>query len=517
MTDTRRDFLKFVVAGSVAAGCPVNLSLLHAESGPKPQLDGDHFAICHEVRDGQQFDKPPVSSRHDVVIVGGGVSGLSAAYFLRGRDFLLLEKEPHWGGNAYLEEYQGQAFATGSAFDEKDSTSQQLAREIGLTELPINSPDPTIVAVKWVPATWRDGLDQLPYSEAVRESFKKFRAEIKALDLDKNVQQLDNVPFSNYLKGYPPQLKQWWDAYGLSNWGAKSEDSSAYVAAGDMQYMTEDEDVRRTLPGGNGALSRQLATTLQPKYGAQMIGDATIVSVDPQKTEVQITYMQDGQLRTVATKYVIMATPKFITARLISSLPDVQHEAMMSFRYCPYTVINMIFDKPIYNRAYDTWCPGNSFTDFIVADWVLQKQPGYVQKNNILTFYTPISELHRDRLLTVDGCQRIAETVLRDFQKLAPEFSSAEPIEVRMYRRGHPMFLPTPGIFTKVIPVANQPFGRIAFANTDSVGPVSDVSGAVEAAHHAVEWVEKQMAAPSSTPAHPHAHPAPKTSAAATK
>src|ERR1700720_3710439 len=136
MTESRRDFLKFVVAGSVAAGCPVNLSLFSAETVPKQQLDGDHFAICHEVRDGQQFDKPAVSSRHDVVIVGGGVSGLSAAYFLRGRDFLLLEKEPHWGGNAYLQEYQGQAYATGSAFDEKDTISQQLAHAIGLTEFP---------------------------------------------------------------------------------------------------------------------------------------------------------------------------------------------------------------------------------------------------------------------------------------------------------------------------------------------------------------------------------------------
>jgi monoamine oxidase len=505
MTETRRDFLKFVVAGSVAAGCPVNRSFLAAESGPKPQLDGDHFAICHEVRDGQQFDKPAASSHHDVVIVGGGVSGLSAAYFLRGRDFLLLEKEPHWGGNAYLQEYQGQGFATGSAFDEKDTASEKLAREIGLAELPINSGDPTIVAGKWVADTWRDGLDQLPYSETVRDSFKKFRAEMKALNPDKNAQQLDSVPLSNYLNGHAPELKQWWDAYGLSNWGAKSEDASALVAAGDLQDMTADEDVRRTLPGGNGALSRQLANTLQPKYGQQMIGDATIVSVDPQKTGVNITYMQAGQLRTLAAKYVIMATPKFITARLIAGLPGAQHEAMMSFRYCPYPVINMIFDKPIYNRAYDTWCPGNAFTDFIVADWVLQKQPGYVQKNNILTFYTPISELHRDRLLTVDGCQRIAENVLRDFQKLQPEFSAAAPIEVHMYRRGHPMFLPTPGIFTKVIPMANQPFGRIAFANTDSIGPVSDISGAVEAAHRAVEWTKKQMATPGPARARTHA------------
>jgi spermidine dehydrogenase len=510
MTETRRDFLKFVVAGSVAAGCPVNLSLLHAETGPKPQLDGDHFAICHEVRDGQQFDKPAISAHHDVVIVGGGVSGLSAAYFLRDRDFLLLEKEPHWGGNAYLEEYQGQAFAAGSAFDEKDSPSEQLSREIGLIQLPINSPDPSIIAGKWVPDTWREGLEQLPYSDSVRESFKKFRAEIKALNPEKNVRQLDSVPFSNYLKGYAPEIKQWWDAYGLSNWGAISDDTSALVGAGDMQDLTADEDVRRTLPGGNGALARQLATTLEPKYGAQMIGDATIVSVDPQKAGVNITFVQAGQLRTVAAKYVIMATPKFITARLVTSLPDAQHEAMMSFRYCPYAVINMIFDKPVYNRAYDTWCPGNAFTDFIVADWVLQKQAGYQPKNNILTFYTPISELHRDRLLTVDGCQRIAEHVLQDFQKLQPEFSAAEPIEVHMYRRGHPMFLPTPGIFTKVIPVGNQPFGRIAFANTDSVGPVSEVGGAVEAAHHAVQWVEKQMAAAPAGPATKSAKVAPK-------
>src|ERR1700735_5682122 len=243
MTETRRDFMKFVVAGSVAAGCPMDLSLLAADTRAKANVDGDHFEICHQVRDGRTFPEQPVTKRYEVVIVGGGVSGLSAAYFLRDRDFLLLEKEPHWGGNAYLEEYQGQGFATGSAFDEKDTASETLAREIGLIELPINSGDPTIVAGKWVADTWRDGLNQLPYSDVVRDSFKKFRAEMKALDPDKNAQQLDSVPLANYLKGHAPELKQWWDAYGLSNWGAKSEDASALVAAGDLQEMTADEDV----------------------------------------------------------------------------------------------------------------------------------------------------------------------------------------------------------------------------------------------------------------------------------
>jgi hypothetical protein len=59
-----------------------------------------------------------------------------------------------------------------------------------------------------------------------------------------------------------------------------------------------------------------------------------------------------------------------------------------------------------------------------------------------------------------------------------------------------------------VIPVANQPFGRIAFANTDSIGPVSDISGAVEAARRATEWTKKQMATPGPARARARTHAA---------
>jgi monoamine oxidase len=494
MTETRRDFLKFVVTGSVAAGCPVDPSFLSADTPAKADVDGDHFEICHQVRDGRTFPEQPVKKRCEVVIVGGGVSGLAATYFLRDRDFLLLEKEAHWGGNAYREEYQGQAFATGSAFDEKGTVSQQLAQEIGLTLLPIDSPDPSIVGGQWIADLWRSGLDQLPYPVPVRESFKKFRAEFLKLDTEKDTERLDSLSLSHYLQGHAPEIKQWWDAYGTSNWGAASDDTSAFVAADDFKNINSGQDSRMTLPGGNGAFSAKLASTLQAKHSAQMIADATIVSVLQQKTEVHVTYITAGELRTVAAKYVVMATPKFLTARLVAGLPNAQHDAMLSVRYCPYPVINMIFDKPVYNRAYDTWCPGNTFSDFIVADWVLQKQGGYVQKNNILTFYTPLDEARRATLLQVDSCQRLATRVLADFRGLQPEFNAAQPVEVHFYRRGHPMFLPTPGTFTRVIPAANRPLERIYFANTDSVGPVSEVSGAVEAAQKAAEWIKKQTA-----------------------
>lgn len=498
MSESRRDFLKFVLAGSVAAGCPIDLSAFapaeqRDQAHVTPQIEGEHFEICHEIRDKHAFARPPVSKRHDVVIVGGGVSGMSAAYFLQRHDFLLLEKEPHWGGNAYLETYNGQAFATGSAFDFKGSASDQLARELGLNPLPIDSPDPTIVRHKWVADTWRSGIDELPYPASVREGFRKFQKQMLAIDLHKNATHYDSVPLSDFLKNYPPELTRWWDAYGPSNWGANAANTSSLVALEDLREMSGDEpDDRVTLPGGNGALAQSLAETLRTKFPQQMLSGATIVAVEPQRNNLHVTYIHSGQLRTIAANFVVMATPKFITARIVSGLPDAQAKAMSSFRYCPYAVINAIFDRPVYRKAYDTWCPGNAFTDFVVAEWVTLKQSGDTHKNNIVTFYTPIAEDNRAQLLTDEGCLTLAKSVLGDFRKLLPELD-ATPVEVHFYRRGHPMFASTPGTFTRTIPAANHPFGRIFFANTDSIGPVSDIAAAVEAGHRASDHIEKSM------------------------
>jgi protoporphyrinogen oxidase len=500
MSANRRDFIKFVVAGAVTAGCPIDLSLLAQEgSGHKgqPEVDGEDNRICHQVRDkgSSFFTRPPATARHDVVIVGGGVSGLAAAYRLQHRDFLLLEKEPHWGGNAYVMEYEGSTYATGAAFITKDEHAYPFAKEIGLTPLPINSPDGSIIRGEFIPDTWGDGLDKLPYASSVRERFKKFKKEMLAIDLEKRGRELFSKPFSDFLKGYPDELKQWWDGYGPSNWGAASEDTAAALGIGSLQEMAGESraDNRYTWPGGLGAITKKLAGILEATHKDRMVAGATTVAVVPGKDEVQVTYMVGGELKTVAAKAVIMATPKFITRRIVEGLPEKQSDAMHHIRTIPYPVVNLIFNKAVFNRGYDTWCPGNSFTDFIVADWVIQKQAGYKQKFNILTCYTPMKEDDRGYLLTESGARKIAENVLSDFQKLMPAMN-VDPIEVHIYRRGHPMYMSAPRIYTEVQPVARQSMDRIFFANTDSEGPVSTTNGGIHAAQRAVKEAEARLA-----------------------
>ena len=470
MSTNRRDFIRFVVAGAVAAGCPVDMSLLAAPPPAAASVEGEDNKICHQVRDGKVFARPAASAKHEVVIVGGGISGLTAAWLLRDKDFLLLEKEPHFGGNAYLMEFEGQAYGTGSAFADSEITAS-FAKEVGLEPLPVDDFDPTIVKGEFVADTWGDGLDKLPYPPEVREAFKKFRKEVLAIDLDKRETELWNMPLTDLMKGYPSELQQWWDGYGQSSWGCRCEDSPATFGVYEMRWMAgpNRKDDRHTWPGGLGALSKQLVDVLKPQHGDRLLTGATIVAVTNGKNEASVTYVEGGELKTVAAKAVIMATPKFITRRIVEGLPDKLDEAMQQMRYIPYALVNLIFDKEVYRKGYDNWCPGNSFTDFIVADWVIRNQPGYKPKYNILSCYTPLREEDRRKLLTEDGARKVAVNVLTDFQKLLPA-TNVDPIEVHIFRRGHPMYMATPGLYTKVQPILREPMDRVFFANTDSEG-----------------------------------------------
>src|ERR1017187_8882334 len=72
---TRRDAIRYLIAGGVAASACPPACTLDAAAAPQSRLGSEDNTICHSVRDGAHFQIPKPSALYDVIIVGGGPSG----------------------------------------------------------------------------------------------------------------------------------------------------------------------------------------------------------------------------------------------------------------------------------------------------------------------------------------------------------------------------------------------------------------------------------------------------------
>ncbi|KJZ57392.1 NAD(P)-binding protein [Pseudomonas marginalis] len=120
MDITRRDFLNGV-AVTIAAGM-TPLQILHAAPDGRyyppalTGLRGSHvgsFEVAHQMGWEKKVfdtDKLPITEDYDLVVVGGGLSGLSAAWFYREKHpkakILILENHDDFGGHAKRNEFQ---------------------------------------------------------------------------------------------------------------------------------------------------------------------------------------------------------------------------------------------------------------------------------------------------------------------------------------------------------------------------------------------------------------------------
>src|SRR5690349_21612360 len=126
---TRRDFLNGVsiaVGASLVADSPwveafgIPDSPFAPEKEPsyyppaKTGMRGSHdgsFEVAHELRDGKEWtDTVADDDNYDLIVVGGGISGLAAAYFYRkyagaNAKILILDNHDDFGGHAKRNEF----------------------------------------------------------------------------------------------------------------------------------------------------------------------------------------------------------------------------------------------------------------------------------------------------------------------------------------------------------------------------------------------------------------------------
>jgi spermidine dehydrogenase len=125
---TRRDFVQGVAAGSAGAwaaaflaGCaheaPLPRAAQDAPGYYPPRLTGlrgshpGSFEAAHALRDGAPVTAPiELDEHYDLVVVGAGISGLSAAHFYREQNpaarILLLDNHDDFGGHAKRNEFE---------------------------------------------------------------------------------------------------------------------------------------------------------------------------------------------------------------------------------------------------------------------------------------------------------------------------------------------------------------------------------------------------------------------------
>ena len=151
---TRRDFLDGV-ALAIAAGLTPAAQLKAQPQRYPPALTGlrgDHpgsFETAHALaREGERFafDDLPVEENYDLVVVGGGISGLAAAYFYRRAvgaqaRILILDNHDDFGGHAKRNEFSvagrriigyGGSEAMQSPKNLYSPAAKELLRELGI-------------------------------------------------------------------------------------------------------------------------------------------------------------------------------------------------------------------------------------------------------------------------------------------------------------------------------------------------------------------------------------------------
>jgi predicted NAD/FAD-binding protein len=498
----RRDFLGAALAApAILGGC----------GGPadwRTRVDGrwvgDNAALGHRVRDAAAH--PPAGARArrtEVLVVGSGIAGLSAARTLQRAgiaDFAVLELEDQPGGNSRGHAMHGLRCPLGAHYLPLPGPSapdiQAWLVEIGLAR-------PTAAGLRWderqlchspqerlfIGGRWQEGmLPNVPRDSATQAQYRRFAKSIAdagrigfALPTARAPwtpahAALDGTTAAQWLRSQglaDPLLATYLDYCCRDDYGAGLDTVSAWAlvhyfasrhgfsAPGDD---ANDRDPVLTWPDGNAPLAR----ALRRPFADRVLTGRAAFRIDEGLQDVTAWAFAGDEIERWTARHVIVATPLFIAAHILSAPPAPLAAAARVQRRAPWMVANLRLDALPLDRvgaplSWDNVIHGSPSLGYVDAQ---HQSLAPVVGERLLTAYWAFPAGDRRRLLDLSW-QDATQLILDDLHGVHPDLSE-RLLQVDIVRHGHAMAIPTPGLRSSAALAATpDSAARVSFAHAD--------------------------------------------------
>jgi oxygen-dependent protoporphyrinogen oxidase len=291
--------------------------------------------------------------RYDAVIVGAGIAGLTAGWTLRDRKILVLEATDRVGGRMRSEPRGAYWLNLGAhLFGGPGTLLDRLVADMGLETRPIPGnrmglafrgriitsgrpetypfrlPLSLSARVSLIRAGLRLRTAAREYLAVARprpgESSEATRARVLA--------HRDGETFAAYLGELHPDVAAIFRAIAERVTAEPHEISAGCGAALFALVWGGAGTLARNLIGGSALLPQALAHRL----GDRVVTGATVHEVAPDAGGVRVRFQRHGTAAEVATDYAVVATPAYVTHRIVRDLPRDTADALAWIPYGPF-------------------------------------------------------------------------------------------------------------------------------------------------------------------------------------
>lgn len=460
---------------------------------------------------------------YDIIIVGGGIAGLTAAYYLDDFDVLLLEMQEHVGGRASSGQYKTISFARGAEYLGKpEEPLEEMIEELGLVLREIPAPaDVTYHRGKFYFGEL--GKAELLIKNSSFNTLIRFSSriaslydaydEIPELTLEGELARLDTISAKQWFvdNNFPPIFHDIFNVTARGLFGANLDEISALAVLPELAFDFEDfheiqdsTEIAEELSGTRG--STQMYTfddgiAAIPQALALDMADSIqtgskVTSVTKRGEEFEITYIKDTQESHILyADAVIIATPAPVALTIAATaLSKQQQQLLGSVQYAPYTTVALFSDSPIFSKGFDLAIEDEYiFTDIYDSTWITSHFTGKdtLQTHWATLVYAPPSSFQDKTVIDLDD-QELLERIFMALDVVLPESSKkVTGHNITRHRYGLPVM--TPGSYRRMLDLDEITSEGLFLAGDYLIYPTFEAAAASGqlAAEKVKEWLEE--------------------------